>query len=504
MKMGLLLKKKINVVWIKRDIRSQDHLPLARAEQNNESYMLVFLFEPSITNRPDVSLRHLQFQYLSLLKLSSTLEVFGKKLYMCVGEAIEVFEMIQRQFSIKSLLSYQESGTKITYLRDKKVANYCKRNDITWHQFERDGVVRGLKNRVGWDAKWHKTMSDGLVINKYSYSAPLFLKNQYPLGQGFISKLAQYPKIFQPPGEKNASTYLTDFANSRGRGYKNLISRPTESRFSCTRISPYLSWGNISLKQSILILKDSRAGSEFKSDITGALTRLKWRSHFIQKFEADCSYETVCLNRGYELIDYSRNEEHLKAWQEAKTGFPLVDASMICLKKTGWINFRMRAMLVSFLCHHLFQDWRMGVYHLARVFTDYEPGIHYTQFQMQAGTTGINTIRIYNPVKQSKEHDPNGAFIKRWLPQLDKVPSEQIHEPHRLTPLEQKFYGVAIGSVYPMPIVDINSSGKEARYKLWGHRNNKLVQCENQRIISTHTRHGKKKHDVGEGGLEKK
>ena len=497
------MRKTINVVWIKRDIRSQDHVPLARAEQYNEPYMLLFLFEPSITNRPDVSVRHLQFQYLSLLKLCSKLEVFGKKLYMCMGEAIEVFEMIQRQFSIKTLLSYQESGTKITYLRDKKVASYCQKYDITWHQFERDGVVRGLKNRNGWDTKWHKTMSGGLLINKYAFSPPLFLRNEYPLDQDFLSTLSQYPKNFQPPGEENAYAYLNDFSKIRGRGYKKLISKPIESRFSCTRISPYLSWGNISLKQSIKILKDFRDESDFKSDVNGALTRLKWRSHFVQKFETDCSYETVCLNRGYELVDYSQNGEHLKAWQEAKTGFPLVDACMICLKKTGWLNFRMRAMLVSFLCHHLFLDWRMGVYHLARLFTDYEPGIHYSQFQMQAGTTGINTIRIYNPVKQSKEHDPAGTFIKTWLPQLDKVPCEQIHEPHRLTPLEQKFYGVPIGSVYPMPIVDINISGKEARYKLWGHRNNKLVQRENRRIVSIHTRN-RKKQDKSEGSFKKK
>ena len=497
------MRKTINVVWIKRDIRSQDHVPLARAEQYNEPYMLLFMFEPSITNRPDVSVRHLQFQYLSLLKLCSKLEVFGKKLYMCMGEAIEVFEMIQRQFSIKTLLSYQESGTKITYLRDKKVASYCQKYDITWHQFERDGVVRGLKNRNGWDTKWHKTMSGGLLINKYAFSPPLFLRNEYPLDQDFLSTLSQYPKNLQPPGEENAYAYLDDFSKIRGRGYKKLISKPTESRFSCTRISPYLSWGNISLKQSIKILKDFRDESDFKSDVNGALTRLKWRSHFVQKFETDCSYETVCLNRGYELVDYSQNGEHLKAWQEAKTGFPLVDACMICLKKTGWLNFRMRAMLVSFLCHHLFLDWRMGVYHLARLFTDYEPGIHYSQFQMQAGTTGINTIRIYNPVKQSKEHDPAGKFIKTWLPQLDKVPCEQIHEPHRLTPLEQKFYGVPIGSVYPMPIVDINISGKEARYKLWGHRNNKLVQRENRRIVSIHTRN-RKKQDKSEGSFKKK
>jgi deoxyribodipyrimidine photo-lyase len=148
----------------------------------------------------------------------------------------------------------------------------------------------------------------------------------------------------------------------------------------------------------------------------------------------------------------------------------------------------MRAMVVSFFCHHLDQDWRNGVYHLAQLFLDYEPGIHYPQFQMQAGTTGINIIRIYNPVKQSLEHDPKGIFIKQWLPQLSQVPEKYIHQPELMPLLEQQLCGVIIGEHYPKPIIEVESAAKVARDKIWGHKKTDVVKKEINNIIKKHTR----------------
>jgi deoxyribodipyrimidine photo-lyase len=143
---------------------------------------------------------------------------------------------------------------------------------------------------------------------------------------------------------------------------------------------------------------------------------------------------------------------------------------MRSLVASGWLNFRMRAMLMSVASYQLWLPWRDSGLHLARMFVDYEPGIHWSQCQMQSGTTGINTIRIYNPLKQAQDHDPDGAFVRRWLPELRGVPAVHLHQPWTMDAATQQRSGCVLGRDYPQPIVDWQGAAAVARDRLWSLR----------------------------------
>jgi len=497
-------------VWLKRDLRASDHPALAEAvaRARGSGVFAVFLYEPEVLAQPEHDASHSAFEQECLIELDAALGRLGIRLVTRRGEAVAMLEQLRRETGFRLLVAHEETGTGVTYARDRRVRRWAREAGVEFHELPQGGVVRRLASRNGWNRLWEVRMEahradvprstgrGGLeTIARLSTAGILDCR-----GLG----LPTDTKDRQRGGERAAGEVLDDFLSRRGRQYSGGISSPLSAATSCSRLSPYLAFGAISMR-TVWQASEARR-REVQASLLGATSprdrvvlkawqrslkavqaRLHWHCHFMQKLEDEPAIEFHNMLRAADgLRETEVCTERLAAWQAGRTGYPLVDACLRSLVATGWLTFRMRALVVSFASYSLWLHWRPTGLFLARHFLDFEPGIHWSQLQMQSGTTGINTLRIYNPTKQAVEQDPGGVFIRRWVPELAGVPSVFVHMPWTMPADVQQTAGCVIGRDYPTPLVDHAAAVREAKRRLAAVRNAPEARSEARGVAERH------------------
>ena len=451
------------LVWFKRDLRVRDHAPLAAA-QRHDAALALFIAEPAWLQSPECDPQHVGFALDCIAELRTDLAARGLPLLVRVGEATTVLQALRAEFAFTDLLSHEETGPGWSYQRDIAVAAWCRAQGVAWREWPQTGVVRRLASRSGWAGRWAARMNAPVaeVPGNFAGVRGIALADLPTLAS---LGLPTHGRELQTAGEAAAWATLQGFVQGRGRGYRRALSSPLAARDGCSRLSPHLAFGSLSLRCVHQATEAAIANAEDRSlahGLRGFAGRLRWHCHFMQKLEDEPAIEYRNFARvcdGLRESDFDR--ARFDAWCEGRTGFPMVDACMRSLRATGWLNFRMRAMLVSFASYHLWLHWRETGLFLARQFLDFEPGIHWSQMQMQSGTTGINTLRIYSPSKQARDHDPDGAFVRRWVPEF-------------------------CSAAYPAPIVDERAALKHAKDRLYALRGTPEARAEADAVQHKH------------------
>ena len=449
--------------WIKKDLRLADNPALTAALDASSTVVPVFLFEPAVLRAEETSGFHVAAWTEALGDLRARLRPHGADVLVLHGDAVESFKRLRNELAFEAIWSHEEIGSSVTFERDKAVASWCHASGVAWHEERQTGVFRGALDRDTRSKRWKAFTNEGplpapdvgslqRVRVPQAAAALQPPEGAAPTVEAFGHTLTDAQRALrQPVSETAARETLAGFLGERGLCYSGGISSPNDA-FACgSRISVHLAWGTITgrdvyaataARQAELKEVQHPDAAQWRKSLKSFKSRLHWRDHFVQRLETEPQMEFEPLNPAYADLP-TPGDEHLEAWLTGQTGWPLVDACMRCAAQTGFLNFRMRAMITSVAVHTLRIGWERTLYPTARLWADYEPGIHIAQTQMQAGVVGINQLRAYSPDKQLADHDAEAVFVQRWVDELADVPAEAILKHHK-RPIPG----------YPEPIVD--------------------------------------------------
>ncbi len=442
--------------WFRRDLRVHDNTALMEACRQGERVIPLFVVDEAILKRPDTGAARVVFMLDALQVLDANLRKCGACLILRRGSNPDTLLQLAREYKADAIFfnrDYEPYARK----RDGKVIEEAQKLGI---------VAEGFKDQVLFepDELLSKGGTHYTVYSPYkrlwfdtTAEKPREMPSRIPMPELFTLHGEEIPtpeslnletsQKFKCGGEDAALAALEFFIEKNldvYDGRRNDLAGDVSSR-----LSRHFHLGTIGVRTVVQAARTHWQAEKWLSEIA-------WRDFYTMILWQYPKVEHGPLKPQFERIKWAVNPEHLKAWQEGRTGYPIVDAAMRQMNGEAWMHNRGRMIVASFLCKDLLINWQDGERYFMKMLVDGDLALNNGGWQWVAGT-GTDAqpyFRIFNPIMQGKNFDPNGDYIRRWVPELAKVPNKAIHEPWKLTFGEQEFVGCVLGRDYPKPIVD--------------------------------------------------
>ncbi|RZM79389.1 FAD-binding domain-containing protein [Leptolyngbya iicbica] len=458
------------LVWFRRDLRISDHEPLFRAARRGV-VIPVFVFDRALLQHPETGSARVAFMLACLAALDADLRAKGGRLILRSGDPVQVLPDLIRETEAEGIYAYTDCERIYGRVRDARLNEALSAQGMKIRWFEPPASLDELIPYPRYRSRWWRDMAAPLVPTPPQVEVPPDLPSDPLPSLAALEHLAD-GKPIPPGGTTAARQLLADFLSHKSDRYYWQLSYPSAE--ATTGLSPHIKFGAISVRECVQTIQQTPDEGDFRirRSQQQLIARLRWGNGFTQRFRYLPQLELRSLYTVFDEDGWTFDEDLYQAWQQGQTGFPIVDAAARCLQATGgWqaLNFRTRAIYASFLSNLLGMDWRFGALHFMRHLIDGDCPIDHYQWAMQSGVTHCldkTWTRIYNPGQVAVDRcDPDGAFIKHWVPELAHLDSAQLGSPPPM-------------KTYPTPILDYKQA-RQKRVEQLEKQRGRFLQCGN-------------------------
>lgn len=464
------------LVWLRRNLRVHDNLALAAAAGCGGAVIPVFIREKTLPEGAAM----LWWLEHSLIQLQRDLLGLGSKLTLRSGDPLEVLRGFIQETGADAVF-WDRSFEPAQRKADARIRMRLTREGIACHEVN-DSLLfdpASILNKQGTPFKvftpfWNHCLSlPGPALPMKSLAklgAPSRWPSSVPLESfwhGPRAKWAQKFESFWQPGSQGAMGMLRKFLDEKAEHY--LSERDCPSVEGTSRLSPHLHFGEISVREVWCEVHKHMASERRPGGVRASeafLRQLVWREFSNYQLYHFPYTVSKPLRKEFSGFKWSNNARLLRAWKKGMTGYPLVDAGMRQLWETGWMHNRVRMIAASFLVKDLLQPWQKGAAWFLETLLDADLANNTFGWQWVAGcgADAAPYFRIFNPVLQGEKFDPQGAYVRRWVPELCKLPGRFIHAPWRASAEILEKAGIRLGKDYPLPVVDHDAARKRALF----------------------------------------